>query len=63
MEKERDEFCEGPEAGADLEGLEARLGEKLVKRALWEFGRLNGGEVYGGVEDYDPVLRSHCRLD
>jgi hypothetical protein len=21
-----------------------------------------GGEVYGSVEDYDPVLRAHCRL-
>jgi hypothetical protein len=21
------------------------------------------GDTYGGVEDYDPVLRSHCRLD
>jgi hypothetical protein len=21
------------------------------------------GERYGGVEEYDPVLRAHCRLD
>lgn len=21
------------------------------------------GEIYGGVEDYDPVLRWHCRID
>jgi len=54
MEKVRDEFCED---------LEERLEEKVVKVAVWEWGRVVEGEVYGGVEEYDPVLRSHCRLE
>ena len=59
MEKVRDGFCEGE---ADLEAVEERLAELAVRRALWEWGRVAEGEVYGGVEEYDPVLRSHCRL-
>ena len=49
MEKER----------ADCFDLEERLAA-LARTALR--GDL-AGEVYRGVEDYDPVLRSHCRLD
>jgi hypothetical protein len=29
-----------------------------VKVAVWEWGRVVEGEVYRGVEEYDPVLRS-----
>jgi hypothetical protein len=43
--------------------VEERLAERLLKRRIWEHGRLaETGEVYEGVEEYDPVLRSHCRL-
>ena len=44
MEKVRDGFCEGREAGAELEGLQARLGEKVVKAAVWESTFLKGSE-------------------
>jgi hypothetical protein len=60
MEKVRDGFCDGAETPASLE---ERLEEKVVKVAVWEWGRVVEGEVYRGVEEYDPVLRSHCRLE
>jgi hypothetical protein len=47
----------------ESESLEERLARRLAKEAIWERGRVvEVGEVYGGVEEYDPVLRSHCRL-
>jgi hypothetical protein len=47
-----------------METVEARLEQSLVKGSIWENRRLvERGEAYGKVEDYDPVLRSHCRLE
>jgi hypothetical protein len=34
--------------------------EKSLRERL---GLKAGDERYDGVEEYDPVLRSHCRLD
>jgi hypothetical protein len=40
-------------------------GEKTVDEKLREDGvraKLLSDDYYGGVEDYEPVLRAHCRL-
>ena len=45
--------------GAVLEGektVEQRLRDDAVR------AETTGDEYYPGVEDYDPVLRAHCRL-
>jgi hypothetical protein len=50
------------------EEVEELLSRTLLKRVLPGISaRVEGGvsgeeERYEGVEDYDPVLRSHCRL-
>lgn len=38
--------------------------ERVEESVVPEDLRADGGslEVYEGVEEYDPVLRSHCRL-
>ena len=36
-------------------------GEKTVEEQLNRDAVSPGGEFYQGVEDYDPVLRAHCR--
>jgi hypothetical protein len=40
-----------------------RLGIEVASDASCHWAQEGAGERYGGVEDYDPVLRSHCRLD
>jgi hypothetical protein len=45
--------------GAVLTGEES-LGERRAEDAA-PAGRTDG-EFYSEVEDYDPVLKSHCRL-
>jgi hypothetical protein len=50
------------------EEVEELLSRTLLERALpgiaarFEGGVRGDEERYEGVEDYDPVLRSHCRL-
>jgi hypothetical protein len=39
---------------------EKPLGERQAEDALTA-GRADG-EIYSGLEDYDPALKSHCRL-
>ena len=51
------------ELGIRFEGA-VLTGEKSVEEALREGavrGKVSADEYYGGVEDYDPVLRFHCR--
>jgi len=54
---------EGDELGIKVEGPvlagEKSLGERRAEDAIGA-GR-EDGEFYAGVEDYDPVLKSHCR--
>jgi len=48
---------------SEADSVEDRLAERLLKGRIWEWGRAaETGDVYQGVEEYDPVLRSHCRL-
>jgi hypothetical protein len=41
--------------------VEERLALAASRGALRD-GQAADAETYGSVEDYDPVLRSHCRL-
>ena len=49
----------GLQGGAEV--LNGCSVEEAQVRAAHKGTRL--GEWYGSVEDYDPVLRVHCRLD
>jgi hypothetical protein len=56
-----------PKKGVDELGIRFEgavlTGEKSVGEGLREGAvraKLAADEHYGGVEDYDPVLRSHC---
>ena len=44
------------------ENLVARLLRDDALKALSPLERAERGVTYGCVEDYDPVLRAHCRL-
>jgi hypothetical protein len=58
--KERDDCFEG---GLE-KSVEERLAEAALREELRERGRKCGVEGrYLRVEDYDPVLRWHCRLE
>jgi hypothetical protein len=58
--KERDDCFRG-EGGKTVE---ERLAEAALREELRERGRKCGVEGrYLSVEDYDPVLRWHCRLE
>ena len=46
---------EGAVLSGEASPEERRLAESRVAMR-------RGGEFYSSVEDYDPVLRSHCRL-
>jgi hypothetical protein len=52
------------ELGIRVEGVvlagEKSLDERRAEDAV-RAGRTDG-ESYSGLEDYDPVLKSHCRL-
>jgi len=39
-----------------------RLLREDALRAVTPLERAERGETYGREEDYDPVLRAHCRL-
>jgi hypothetical protein len=39
-----------------------RLLREDALRAMTPLERAERGETYGREEDYDPVLRAHCRL-
>lgn len=47
--------------GARFEGA-VLSGEKTVEERLKDDSLRPGGACYECVEDYDPVLRAHCRL-
>lgn len=38
-------------------------GKTTAREALLGREAATSGERYGRVEDYDPVLRAHCRLE
>ncbi len=58
--KERDDCFEGE----GRQAVEERLAEAALREELRERGRPCGAEGrYLKVDDYDPVLRWHCRLD
>jgi hypothetical protein len=58
--KERDD-CFESDGGKTVE---ERLAEAALREELRERGRRCGAEGrYLRVDDYDPVLRWHCRLD
>jgi hypothetical protein len=48
------------ELGIRFDG-DVLTGEKTVEEQLKGDSVLPGGEYYQAVEDYDPVLRAHCR--
>ena len=52
----------GDELGVRYEGIVV-TGEKTVSEELRAdaVGQKMSGEYYESVEDYDPVLHSHCR--
>jgi hypothetical protein len=53
------EVTEGRVEGRVLEGkLSVEEAQAVVTAKAWK-----PGETYESVADYDPVLRSHCRLD
>ena len=44
--------------------VEVRLAEAALREQVWALQRTNAGERgYLNVDQYDPVLRAHCRLD
>ena len=43
--------------------VEERLAEAAFREGVRMAGRIIGEEGYQDVGDYDPVLRSHCRLE
>ena len=50
---------EGRVVGRVLEGkLSVEEAQAIAAAKAWK-----PGEAYESVADYDPVLRSHCRLD
>jgi len=53
---------EGPNLLKAREALAGLLGVSYGPKPLVERD-VRGGEGYGSVGDYDPVLRAHCRLD
>jgi hypothetical protein len=51
----------GKELGARFEGV-VLMGEKTVEEQLGGDVVRTEGPCYESVEEYDPVLRAHCRL-
>ena len=49
------------ELGIKVEGV-VLAGEKSAKERRAEDAVMSDGECYSNPEDYDPVLKSHCRL-
>jgi hypothetical protein len=54
-------LASGKNAGLRSEKLRMRLKEDAM-RATWREKAEGKQEEYVSVEDYDPVLRAHCRL-
>jgi hypothetical protein len=57
--------CEGTDdLGTTYEGgvLTGETSPEARRLAEGRVAMRRGGEFYSSVEDYDPVLRSHCRL-
>jgi hypothetical protein len=50
----------GVQGGAEV--LSGRLSVEEAQARAAQKG-VRSGEWYGSVEDYDPVLRAHCRLE
>jgi hypothetical protein len=49
-----------PKKGVDELGIRIEGAVPKAEEAVRE--KKPGDEYYGAVEDYDPVLRAHCRL-
>ncbi len=63
MEKVRGDYFEEDRRG-DVKSVQERLAARSARIGIWENGRVEKPVArYEGVEDYDPVLASHCRLE
>jgi hypothetical protein len=47
----------------ELNGAEVSLEERLLQAWRLPATGADPGKRYDSVENYDPVLRSHCRLE
>ena len=55
-------FLPAEDARVVREDVVMRLLREDALRAVTPLERAERGATYGCVEDYDPVLRAHCRL-